>query len=128
MQIGSTLTLDDLAEIYEDESGDYLNLPWRTSVISFDGYAGRVHAMRYAAIVSTCLLAAVSLASFETPARASNDDFAYARGQTHAYQGGRQDEWRRQQSAEDGYRHHRAYNQNWRLGERYYEPDYGRNM
>ena len=43
-------------------------------------------------------------------------------------QRGREDEWRRQQSAEDGYRHLREYNQNWRLGERYYEPDYGLNM
>ena len=84
--------------------------------------------MRYAAIIASSLLVAVSLASFGTPARAGNDDFAYVRGPADAYQRGREDEWRRQQSAEDAYRHRRDYNQNWRLGERYYEPDYGRDM
>ncbi len=83
--------------------------------------------MRYAAITASALLMAVSLTSFETPARASSDDFAYVRGQADATQRGRDDDWRRQQSAEDGYRHLRD-NQNWRLGERYYEPDYGLNM
>ena len=84
--------------------------------------------MRYAAIIASSLLVAVSLASFETPARAGNDDFAYMRGQADAYQRGREDEWRRQQSEGDGYRHRHEYNQNWRLGQRYYEPDYGLNM
>ncbi len=84
--------------------------------------------MRYAAITASSLLVAVSLASFGTPARASSDDFAYVRGQADAYQRGREDEWRRQQSESDVYRHRRDYNQNWRLGQRYYEPDYGLGM
>jgi hypothetical protein len=81
--------------------------------------------MRYAAIVASSLLVVVSLVSFETPARASNDDFAYVRGQADAYQRGREDEWRRHQSEGDGYRPRREYNQNWRLGQRVYAPDYG---
>ena len=85
--------------------------------------------MRYAAITASALLMAVSLSTFEAPARANNnDDFAYVRGQADASQRGREDGWRRQQSAEDAYQHHRDYNQDWRLGERYYEPDYGLNM
>jgi hypothetical protein len=83
--------------------------------------------MRYAAIIASSLLVAVSLASFETPARGGND-FAYLRGQAGADQRGQDDEWRRQQPEGDGYRQRREYNQNWRLGQRYYEPDYGRNM
>ncbi len=83
--------------------------------------------MRYAAMGASALLMAVSLASFETPARANNDDFAYVRGQTDAFQRGEEDGWRRQQSAEDRYRHLRD-SQNWRLGERYYAPDYGLGM
>ncbi len=55
--------------------------------------------MRYAAIIASSLLVAISLASFETPARAGNDDFAYMRGQAGADQRGRDDEWRRQQPA-----------------------------
>ena len=84
--------------------------------------------MRYAAIIASSLLVAVSLTSFETPARAGNDDFAYMRGQPGADQRGRDDEWLRQQPAGNEYRHRHEYNQNWRLGQRYYEPDYGLNM
>ena len=74
--------------------------------------------MRYAAISASAVLMAVSLATFEAPARANNDDFAYVRGQADAFQRGEEDGWRRQQSAEDAYQHHREYNQDWRLGER----------
>jgi hypothetical protein len=84
--------------------------------------------MRYVAMSASALLMAVSLATFEAPARANNDDFAYLQGQADASQRGREDGWRRQLSAEDAYRHHRDYNQNWRVGERYYDPDYGRGM
>jgi len=84
--------------------------------------------MRRVAIIASSLLVAVSLASFETPARAGSDDLAYVRGQMDTNQRGPEDEWRRQQSAEDAYRHRRDYNQDWRLGQRYYEPDYGRGM
>ena len=83
--------------------------------------------MRHAAIIASSLLVAVSVASFETPAR-GGDDFAYARAQAGADQGGRGDEWRRQWPEREEYRHHHEYNQDWRLGQRYYEPDYGIDM
>jgi hypothetical protein len=82
--------------------------------------------MNRVAIIASSLLVAVSLTSFETPARAGNDDSAYVRGQPGADQRGWNDEWRRQQPA--GNRHRHEYNQNWRLGQRYYEPDYGLNI
>jgi hypothetical protein len=81
--------------------------------------------MRYAAMSASALLVAVSLVSFETPARAGNDGSAYIRGRVDAYQRGREDEWRRQQSESNVYRHPRDH---MRLGQRYYEPDYGLEM
>ena len=83
--------------------------------------------MRHAAVIASSLLVAVSLASFETPARAGGD-FEYVRGQGGADQRGREDDWRRQEPEGSGYRHRHEYNQNWRLGQRYYEPDYGQDM
>jgi hypothetical protein len=91
--------------------------------------------MRSMTTMAAVLLLGTPLVTGGPPAKADNNDFMGQRflngssgNDRDAYQRGRNDEMRRQQAEGNGYRHRHEYNQNWRLGQRYYAPDDGRDM